>query len=210
MRFKRNQLDEAIIRTLDADGARIEQLKIRLKRLLVADRRGRHSAGRRYAFYSEEPPGSGVEIMFSGYEAFALLAAVLLLEHGFPQAKAVRIMRQIRMDLEAAHRESLKKDPRALFDPKLIQAMARPGMIATDNTDPVFLALVKLSVSEIRGGEVRALISVCRGQKELAAFVKMHSVPGLGTTIFEFVSLMHKLANNLSRTRAVKRGRSTI
>lgn len=148
--------------------------------------------------------------MFSGYEAFALLAAVLLLEHGFPQAKAVRIMRQIRMDLEAAHRESLKKDPRVLFDPKLIQAMASPGVIATDNTDPVFLAFVKLSVSAIRGGEVRVLGSVCRGQKELVAFIKKHSVAGLGATIFEFVSLMHKLANNLSRTRAVKRGRSTI
>lgn len=213
MRFKRNQLDEAIIRTLDVDGARVEQLKIRLKRLLVADRhqiRGQHSAGRRYAFYSEEPPGSGVEIMFSGYEAFALLAAVLLLEHGLPQAKVVRIMRQIRMDLEAAHRETLKKDPRLLFDPKLIQAMAKPGMIATDNTNPVFLAFVKLSVSAIRGGEVHALVSVCRGQKELAAFIKKHSVPGLGATIFEFVSLMHKLADNLSRTRAAKRGRSTI
>jgi hypothetical protein len=213
MRFKRNQLDEAIIRTLGADGTRVEQLKIRLKRLLVADRRqirGQHSTGRCYAFYSEEPPGSGVEIMFSGYEAFALLAAVLLLEHGLPQAKVVRILQQIRMDLEAAHRESLKKDPRVLFDPKLVQAMAKPGMIPTDNTDPVFLAFVKLSVSAIRGGEVRALVSVCRGQKELAAFIKKHSVPGLGATFFEFVSLMHKLADNLSRTRAVKRGRSTI
>jgi hypothetical protein len=213
MRFKRNQLEEAIVRTLDADGARVEQLTIRLKRLLVADRhqiRGQHSAGRRYAFYSEEPPGSGVEIMFSGYETFALLAAVLLLEHGLPQAKVVRIMRQIRTDLEAAHRESLKEDPRVLFDPKLIQTMAKPGMIATDNTNPVFLAVVKLSVSVIRGGEIHALVSVCRGQNELAAFIKKHSVPGLGATIFEFVSLMHKLADTLLRTRAVKRGRSTI
>ena len=34
--------------------------------------------------------------MFSGYEAFAQLAAIILLEHGLPQAAVVRVMRQVR------------------------------------------------------------------------------------------------------------------
>ena len=34
--------------------------------------------------------------MFSAYEAFALLAAVILLEHGLPQARVVRVMRLVR------------------------------------------------------------------------------------------------------------------
>jgi predicted DNA-binding transcriptional regulator YafY len=147
MGYKRNQVEDAIVRTLGAEGARVEELKLRMKRLLVTDRRLRRSkrsddkAGHRYAFYSQKPQGSGVEVMFSDYEAFALLAALIVLEHGIPQAKVVSILREIRSDFEAAHRDILQKDPKELFDQHSIRAMARPGMFAVDNTSPVFLTL---------------------------------------------------------------------
>jgi hypothetical protein len=86
LRFKRNQVDGAIFPTLGADDARLGELQQRLKRLLVTDRRlGRRKSsknpmGGRYAFYSQDAPGSGVEVMFSEYEAFALLAG-LMFEH---------------------------------------------------------------------------------------------------------------------------------
>ena len=86
--------------------------------------------------------------MFTGYEAFALLAAIMLLEQGIPQATVVSIMRKLRSDLEAAHRETLKKDARALSDPKADQALAKPGMIGSDSSDTVFLAIVKLPSSD--------------------------------------------------------------
>ena len=79
MGYKRNQVEDAIVRTLGAEGARVDELKLRMKRLLVTDRRlgrGKRSddkAGHRYAFYSQRPQGSGVEVMFSDYEAFALV-----------------------------------------------------------------------------------------------------------------------------------------
>jgi hypothetical protein len=38
--------------------------------------------------------------MFSGYEAFALTAALIVLEHGIPQAKVVSILREVRGDLD--------------------------------------------------------------------------------------------------------------
>ncbi len=209
--FKRNQVEEAIIRTLSVKDTRIGDLKTKVKRLLVADRRlGRAKRGRadrRYAFYSHTPMGSGVEVMFSAYEAFALLAALILLGHGIPQAKVVSILREVRTDLEAAYHETLQKDPKALFDPEAVRAMARPGMIAVDNISPVFLAFVKLDIGR---GKVHATISVCRGLQELGTFLKKHMVPGSGTTHFEFVRLMHTLSENLSRTRPVKRGRSTL
>ena len=211
--FKLNQLQEAIFRTLGAKDTRVDELKLRLKRLLVTDRRlgrGKRSenrADRRYAFYSHKPLGSGVEVMFSGYEAFALMAALIVLEHGIPQAKVVSILQAVRSDLEAAHRETLEKDPKALFDQQAVQAMARPAMIAVDNTAPVFLAFVKLDAGQ---GRVRAIISVCRGHEELVKFIKEHSVPGSGATHFELARLMHTLADNLSQTRPVKRGRSTV
>jgi hypothetical protein len=210
--FKRNQVEEAIVRTLRAEDARVSELKLKMKRLLVTDRRlgrGKRSddkAGHRYAFYSQRPQGSGVEVMFNSYEAFALLAALIVLEHGIPQAKVVSILQEIRSDFEAAHRDTLQKDPKELFDPQSVQAMARSAMFAVDNTAAVFLAFVKLDIGK---GRVHAYIAVCRGLDGLGKFLKEHSIPGAGATYFEFTRLMHSLADNLSRTQPIKRGRST-
>ncbi len=199
--YKRNQVEEAVVRTLGVKDARLGDLKAKMKRLLVADRRlgrgKRGGADRRYAFYSHKPLGSGVEVMFSGYEAFALMAALIVLEHGVPQAKVVSILQEIRPDLEAAYEETLRKDPEALFDPQAVRAMAKPGMIAVDNTAPVFMAFVKVLA---RKGLVNATISVCRGHDELVKFLKEHAVPGSGVTYFEFARLMHTLADNLLKT----------
>jgi hypothetical protein len=209
--YKRNQVEEAIFRTLGARDARVDELKFRLKRLLVTDRRlgldanSDEEGDRQYAFFSKEPPGSGTEVMFSGYEAFAQLAAIMLLEHGIPQAGVVRVMRQVRRPFEAAHAESLKKDPSALFDEQAILAQAKPGMIATDTTHPVFLVFVRLTGSSL--GDQKGDVAVCRGHDELGAFMKRHSVPGMGATYFEFVGLMHRLAANLLQIRPAKRGR---
>ena len=209
--YKRNQVEEAIFRTLGAQGARGDELKFRLKRLLVTDRRfgtnvkSDEEEDRHFAFFSQKPPGSGIEVMFAPYEAFALLAAIMLLEHGLPQSGVVKVMRRVRRQFEAAHAETLKKDPSELFDQKAIMAQAKPGMIATDNTDPVFLVIVRLTDSAVDPSGSPA--AVCRGREELAAFWKRHSVPGTGMTFFEFVGPMHKLAANLQKTIPVKRGR---
>jgi hypothetical protein len=209
--FKRNQIEEAIYRTFGARDARLEELKLRLKRLLVTDRRlgsnTKSEEDRHYAFYSQKPRGSGIEVMFSAYEAFAVLAAIMLLEHGFPQSSVVRVMRRIRRQLEMAHAETLKKDPSALFDERAILAQAKPGMIATDNTDPVFLVFIRLTGSSVDTRPDDSTVAVCRGRDEFNAFVKTHSVPGMSATFFEFASLMHTLAANLLQTHPVKRGR---
>jgi hypothetical protein len=182
--FKRNQIEEAIFRTLGAQGERVDELRFRLKRLLVTDRHSSCDAhseeegDRQYAFFSQEPPGSGTEVKFSGYEAFALLAATMLLEHGLPQAAVVRVMRQVRAGLAIAHAQTLKKDPATLFDQQAIRSQAKPGMIAVDNTAPVFLAFVRptnSSVGDPRGG---GAVEVCRGHEGLGIFLKKHSKPG--------------------------------
>jgi hypothetical protein len=141
--------------------------------------------------------------MFSAYEAFALLAAVMLLEHGLPQAGVVKVMRRIRKQFEAAYAATLAKDPNQLFDQRAVFAQAKPGMIATNNTDPVFLVLIGLTGSSVdpRGSAV----AVCQGRNELSEFFGRHN--GRGATFFEFVGLMHTLAANLSQTSPVKRGR---
>jgi hypothetical protein len=206
--YKRNQLEEAIVRTLQVKDAHMCDLKLKMKRLLVTDRHlGQSRQNRGYAFFSHKPLGSGVEVRFSGYEAFALLAALILLGHGIPQAKVVSILRDVRADLEGAHRETLHKDRKELFDQHAIQAKAGVGVIGVDNTSPVFLAFVELDIGR---GRVHATISVCRGLEEFGKFIREHRVPGCGATHFEFVRLMCSLADNLSNTQPVKRGRSTL
>jgi hypothetical protein len=210
MLYKRNQVADAICRIFEADGERARELKLRLKRLLVTDRRlvRRKATERRFAFFSQEAPGSGTEVMFSDYEAFALLAGLRLLEHGIPQATVVGVLRQLRPDFDNAYRDTLKKDPKSLFDPKAVKAMARPGMIATDNTAPVFLVVAKLPDSTAE--RVSAAMTVCRGHDEATIFIRKHTVAGPGATIFEFAGLMHRLAKALSETRPIRRGRASF
>ena len=210
--YKRNQLEEAIARTLGAPDAQGLDRKLKIKRLLLTDRRlgrGKRSdrGANRYAFYSAKPKGTGTEVLFTDYEVFAVMAAIILLEHGIPQAKVVGILQQVRSDFEAAHREILRMDRRELFDVQAVQAKAQPAMLAADNIAPVYLAFVKIDAGK---GTVRATVSVCRGWDALTKFIKQHSVPGSGATFFEFVRLMHTLASHLAETRPLKRGRSTL
>jgi hypothetical protein len=212
-RYKRNQIEEAIFRMVGARGGRLDELRLRLKRLLVTDRRlGRdlesdEETTRHYAFFSEDQPGSGIEVKYSDYEAFALLVGLILLEHGLPQATVVKVMRQVRRPLEAAHGESLKKDPSTLFDQQAVLAQAKPGMLFVNNTDPIFLAFVRLTDSAVGDQNSRTDVGVCRGQQELIDFVKKHSEPGLGVTLFELVGRIHGMAMNLLQIPPTKRGR---
>jgi hypothetical protein len=216
MEYKRNQIEEAIFRTFGAREERRNELRFRIKRLLVTDRRlgqdikSAQEEDRHYAFFGQEPPGSGIEIMFSTYEAFALLAAVILLEHGLPQARVVRVMRLVRRPFEIAHAAILKKDPTTLFDQNAILAKAKPGSIAVNNTDPVFLVIARVTASAVDERNGGTAVSVCRGEVELQSFIKRHSMPGMGATFFEFVNLMHALAAHLSQTLPVKRGRGAV
>ena len=122
--FKRNQVEQAILAMLGGDNrdADAPDLRVRMKRLLDADRllgRDKKSSDpdrASYAFYSGEAPGSGVEVWFSSYEAFALQIALRLLAHGWPQGTVVRLLRQVRQDLETEHRRILEQDPSVLFD----------------------------------------------------------------------------------------------
>ena len=212
-RYKRNQVEEAIVRTLGAKDARVDELRFRLKRLLVTDRRlgcdaeSDEEGDRHYAFYSEDQPGSGVEVRYSGYEAFALSVGLMLLEHGLPQATVVKLMREVRRPLEAAHGESLKKDWNTLFDERAVLEQAEPGMIAVNNTDPIFLAFVRLSDSVIGDRNRGSDVAVCRGRQELGAFFRRHSEPGVVMTFFELVGRIHVMAMNLLQIPPSKRGR---
>ena len=82
-----------------------------------------------YAFYSSNAPGSGLEVWFSVYEAFALFLALQFQQHGWPQGTVVRIMRRARPTLEPHHTRILAHDPRKLFDKDAVLRLEIPPML---------------------------------------------------------------------------------
>ena len=99
MSFKRNQIETAIARIYDPSCQEPPpDLRTRIKRLLELDRsRGRtlrstNAEEADFAFFSKEAPGTGADISFSQYEAFALLSALRIMDHGWTQGFAVWII----------------------------------------------------------------------------------------------------------------------
>src|SRR5262245_21116249 len=175
MSYKRNQIEEAIARIFDPSSQKPpSELRTRIKRLLELDRsigrkvRSKEPEEANFAFFSEEAPGTGADILFSEYEAFALLNGLRIMDHSWPQSFAVSMMRRVRVDLEREHARILWQDPAKLFDKDTIRARARESDIAVDNTDPVFLTIA--SKSQPSPDVALLLPAVCRGSDEVSRF----------------------------------------
>lgn len=207
MAYKRNQVEQAISRVVEPMSSKpSSELRTRLKRLLDTDRAlGRAEKSASLAFYSINAPGRGVEIWFSEYEAFALLTGLSLLRHGWPQAIAVAVLRQVRSELEIHHARVLKADNiGALFDQAAIMQRARPGDLGVSNTDPLFL-VVGSEEGEHRYEQFST--SLCRGQAEVMRLILAPGAAGQAWTILELVTRMHALSVELAETKPRKRGR---
>jgi hypothetical protein len=212
--YKRNQIEEAISGVVEPRSQEpTAELRTRLKRLLETDRalgrapRSGDPERANHAFYSAEAPGSGVEVWFSEYEAFALLNGLRLMGHGWPQGFAVSVLRRVRPELEKEHARILKQDAELLFDQDSIRRNAKAGDMAFDNTDPVLLTIVsKSGAAPNEQGEPHAC-AICRGPDEAMKFLwKAGGGAGAGT-MFELVSVAHKLSKELARTEPSHRGR---
>jgi len=211
--YKRNQIEEAISSVLEPRlRTPSSELRTRLKRLLETDRslgrapRSRDPERAIYAFYSVEAPGSGIEVWFSEYEAFALLNGLRLMAHGWPQGVAVSIMRCVRPELEKEHLRILSQDRNWLFDQEAIRRNAKAGDMAFDNMDPVLLTIVSKG-SAAPGERVEPhRCAICRGPHEATKFAWEAS--GGGSSMFELVGVAHRLSEKLALTEPRRRGRS--
>ena len=217
MTYKRNQVLAAISRVLEPNLREpSSDLRTRLKRLMNLDRSlGRNPRSNvpekvNYAFYSADPPGTGVEIWFSGYEAFALLNALQLMQHSWPQSFAVSVLRLVRADLEKEHARVLKLDKASLFDQRAVWQNLKAGDAVFDNTDPVLLTIVS-SHGRTRDEEDRPMAcSVHRGTDKAMNWA-MSAIRGKGGgfSMFEQTSAAHSLAMQLERTKPQSRGRTS-
>jgi hypothetical protein len=212
MSYKRNQIEEAIARVsvLNYEKSPLE-LRTRIKRLLELDRsRGRKLWSKdpeqaNFAFFSDDAPGTGVDISFSEYDAFSLLNALRLMGHSWPQGFAVAIMRRVRPALESEHARILTQDPAKLFDQQAIRAGARSGDIYVDNTDPVFLVLASKAQRAADEPQPAPLAAVCRGLPKVRQFSR--EMAAWSVTTLEVVTLAHRVQQELTKTAPRRRGR---
>jgi hypothetical protein len=210
--YKRNQVEEAIALAFDPTSTGPKQeLRSRIKRLLDADRglvhnvRSKDPEVANFAFFGSKPPGRGIEVSFTAYEAFALLLGLRLLEHGWPQGFAVTILRRLRDNLEAEHKRILNQDPTMLFDQIELNKQAQPGALAFDNTDPVLLVIA--SGQQRSGGrrDHEPECRVCRGVTDLSRFVR--EIAASSWSSHELVTPAHVLAKHLDKVEPRRRGR---
>jgi hypothetical protein len=212
MSYKRNQVEEAIARIFDPNCEKPpSELRTRIKRLLELDRsigrklRSKNAEEANFGFFSEEAPGTGADILFSEYEAFALLNGLRIMGHRWPQGFAVSIMRRVRPDLEMQHARILRQPPEELFDQQTIRAGALEGAIAVDNTDPVFLTLASKAQHAPDEGQTAPLSAVCRGFEKVREFSR--DVGSSSVTMLEVATLAHRLRQELLKTEPRRRGR---
>ena len=215
MSYKRNQIEEAITRIVVPNCEEPpSELRTRIKRLLDLDRsigrkpRSKDAEEANFGFFSEEAPGTGADIMFTEYNAFALLNGLRIMAHGWPQSFAVSIMRHVRRDLEREHARILRQDPGKLFDWEAIRARARPGDIAVDNTDPVFLTIASKAQRGPDEGQTAPLSTVCHGWAKVCEFSRHVGAPSV--TFFEVVTLAHRLHHELMKAEPRRRGRGGL
>ena len=211
--YKRNQVEEAISRvTAEIESKPSSDRRTRLKRLLNLDR----TLGRKlrdpdlvksnYAFYSAEAPGKGTEVLFSDYEAFALLMGLRLLEGQWPQSFVVDTMRRIRIDLEREHRRILRLDEHILFDKALIQKQAESHFYQGTNSAPAFLLIV--SDTGVRGPNTSAPYSRIF-QDPLKAFQFQMKEAGRSCTWCELITPAWSLHRSLAVSIPRQRGRTS-
>lgn len=212
MSYKRNQLETAITQIINPSAQKAPSvLRTRIKRLLELDRnlgRKRRSPKpeeRNFAFFSEEAPGTGADVSFSEYEAFALFTALTIMAHGWTQSFAVFVMRHVRPDLMEEHARILSLDPKKLFDMNAIRATTKPGDLYMESTDPIFLTVTPKAFGA-RNNRKTAECAVCHGLKEVQEFRKRMNAAS--STMWEVTKMAHEFQKKLREIEPRRRGRA--
>jgi hypothetical protein len=215
-RYKRSQVEQAIVALEACRGTAEAVLRANVKRLLDFDRNPEarifHRASDNTAFFDGPPPGQGAEIAYRPYQAFALLIGVRLLKSGMPQSRVVLFLRDTRVELEPAF-ERLAGVDAAKLRPDLSEEersqRIRDGELVEDAAEMTFL--IAQAGADPSGaprpdewesvGE--AACSAAALMERLATF----SRHGQAAIVLELTNAVHQLIDTLPRTTVRKRGR---
>lgn len=194
---------------LRSEGEKRTTIKTRMRRLLVADRglgKTRKSSLNRgaYAFYSQQPLGTGYDNHFSDVNALALLTGYLLLRHGFPQLRAVELIRLIQPKLNAILTDPEWKGPRGSSSNEPLKS----GQIAWSHPNFGFLVLARphVTVATNRRRSELPAVELCHNEKALWSFMHARQ-PGEAVTILQLGSVARSFFEILEKTIPRTRGR---
>lgn len=206
MTFKRSQVEDALCRFNTVGVAKRARFLSRLKRLLDIDRTHPSKRGHgqsRYAFFSEERPGTGQESLFAEYEVFALDVAIQLASLGLSQIDVVEILRGLRSKLELEHRNILSKPLDHYIDLKAAEKDREPGVSA----HPIFLAVTPANQGRPNTFTTKSGLTaeIIRG----GAIWLEHfwDTRGKALTTLEISTIPHGVQSQLMRVKPRKKGR---
>jgi hypothetical protein len=155
--YRRGQVEWALWKFSTLDRPRgdepLSAFRARVKHLLQLDRSGRnlgHPADPppvEYALSSIEPGGTGVDALFTAFDAFCLAVAVDLLRAGFKQSEVALLMMHLRPRLEAPFARILTSPP--AFKSRLGKSLSPEGAQRRQRGDRrVFLVIERVEFSE--------------------------------------------------------------
>ena len=215
-RYKRSQVEQAIVAIDAGRGTAEAVLRANVKRLLDFDRnpeaRILDRASDNTAFFDGPSPGQGAEIAYRPYQAFALLIGVRLLKSGMPQSRVVLFIRDTRVDLESAFAHLASADAAELY-PSLSEEerseRIRDGDLVRGAANMMFL-IVQAGAEPtgrprpehwgLEGG------NVCNAEALIERLVEF-SKDGQAAIVLELTNAVHQLMDTLPRTKVRKRGR---
>lgn len=220
--YKRDQVERAIAIVSGISPQhgpkRFGALKVELKRLLERDRKQALETPRgkpeSQAFHDGPPPGRGFDVMYTGYEAFALLIALRLMRGGLTQGTAVNFMLEVRPRLESFHSDTLAKALEELCpEVKEGTRLSRliDGFLVRDPKMMVYLVARAGDDAEVYDlpspPDAPVSGNVCHGEKDLLDRMREASHKKYAVIVVELVNAAHQLAHHLKRIPARSRGR---
>jgi hypothetical protein len=218
--FTRGQLEWAIAQAIGRSeglGNRPRgDLKMKLKRLLDIDRKHGIDAAkpgpefRRFAFLEGGLPGKGFAISYTGYDAFALLLGLQLLEANVPQLAVIRLLRSIRPNLQHEHKQVLLHLPRLLAGGNIkLENKINAGQMVKDPAKMVFVVISSGAGADILSvaGQDDSPANIVRSPEKLVSMVAHLTRVSPPVLVFELVNSALQLAYWLNRAPSIRRGR---
>lgn len=227
--YKRNQINEVLVQAIRATHSRLDDgaILLRVKRLLDNDRMSKPSPGGItplvYAFFDDDAAGSGRDVTFSAYSAFALLIAFRLMSCGLTQGRAVFALRYFRESLEKEHQRISRIDIAPLLKAKgtviaSANAVGREKLIAKGNVversdDMVFFCIhadleaVGLVTRTIVDNDGPRPDNICRGRKQHDQRLALDAYANSPTLSIELMNPFIQISHLLASTEPTRRGR---
>ena len=211
MSYKRNQIEEAIARIFVPNCEEPpSELRTRIKRLLDLDRsigrklRSKDAEEANFGFFSEEAPGTGADIWFSEYEAFALLNGLRIMGHRWPRASQFQSC-AASVSISKGSTRGSSGNIRTNYSIRNDTRKSPPRRNRCRQYGSVFLTLASKAQRAPDEGQTAPLSAVCHGLKKVSEFSR--DVGASSVSMFEVATLAHRLHQELMKTEPRRRGR---